>query len=80
MSEKNCSYDPDWEQKYGDMIATPDEAVAEIRPGQRVFIGSGCAQPTDIFLSDIPRLFTSGQLPLDVALIQLTPPDERGIC
>ena len=35
---------------------------------------------TPIFLSDIPRLFASGQLPLDVALIQVTPPDGRGMC
>ncbi|MFH1676630.1 MAG: GNAT family N-acetyltransferase, partial [bacterium] len=33
-----------------------------------------------IFLSDIPRLFDSGQLPLDVALIHVTPPDGRGMC
>ena len=35
---------------------------------------------TPIFLSDIPRLFSSGQLPLDTALIQVSPPDERGMC
>jgi acyl-CoA hydrolase/RimJ/RimL family protein N-acetyltransferase len=123
------------------MVVTAEEAVAHIRPGQRVFIGTGCAQPqalvqalvarsssladvqivhlltlgaapyadrdlsqhftvnsffiaenvryiiqegvgeyTPIFLSDIPRLFTSGQLPLDAALIQVTPPDARGFC
>jgi len=35
---------------------------------------------TPIFLSDIPRLFRSGQLPVDVALVQVTEPDERGMC
>jgi len=35
---------------------------------------------TPVFLSDIPRLFDTGQLPLDVALIQVTPPDEHGMC
>jgi len=121
------------------MIATPGQAVSHLRPGQRVFIGTGCGEPkelvkaltdraskladmeiiqlltlgeapyahkeladcflvnsffvaenvrgliqeglgkyTPIFLSDIPRLFSSGQLPLDAALIQVTPPDERG--
>jgi acyl-CoA hydrolase/GNAT superfamily N-acetyltransferase len=135
------SWDPYWQTTYREMIATPEEAVARIRPGQRVFVGTGCAQPqrlvnalaarnrdladteivhlltsgeapyatrelsrcfrvnsffisenvrgiiqeglgdyTPIFLSDIPRLFTSGQLPLDAALIQVTPPDERGMC
>lgn len=33
-----------------------------------------------VFLSEIPRLFTSGTLPLDVALISVSPPDEHGYC
>ena len=135
------SYDPDWQSRYTKMIATPEEAVSSIRPGQRVFIGTGCAQPqelvralvgrsgeladteivhlltigeapyaereltqcftinsffisenvrhiiqeglgdyTPISLYDIPRLFQSGKLPLDVALIQVTPPDQQGMC
>ncbi len=134
-------YDPDWQEKYRSMIATAEKAVEEILPGQRVFIGTGCATPqslvraltarsneladteivhlltfgeapyahrelaehfrvnsffiaenvrniiqeglgdyTPIFLSDIPRLFKSGQLPLDAALIQVTPPDRMGLC
>ena len=43
-------------------------------------IQEGLGDYTPIFLSDIPRLFHSGQLPLDVALIQVTPPDEHGMC
>ncbi len=134
-------FDPDWRTKYASMIATPEEAVRKLRPGQRVFIGTGAAEPmtlvraltrrgaeltdtelvhlltfgeapyaneemrqyfrvnslfiaknvreviqaglgdyTPIHLSDIPRLFKSGQLPLDAALIQVTPPDENGMC
>jgi len=141
MSEKRVSFDPEWEEKYSDMIVSAEEAVSHVRPGQTVFIGTGCAQPqelvraltarsgqlpdtkivhlltigdapyahkelaqyfrvnsffisenvrdiiqeglgdyTPIFLSDIPRLFSSGQLPLDVALIHVTPPDNRGMC
>jgi acyl-CoA hydrolase/GNAT superfamily N-acetyltransferase len=141
MSDRRIGYDLDWQEKYREMVATPERAVAEISAGQRVFIGTGCAQPellvkalvarandlpdteivhlltlgdapyadkrlapyfrvnsffishnvrtaiqeglgdyTPIFLSDIPRLFASGQLPLDAALIQVTPPDERGMC
>ncbi len=133
------SYDPDWRQRYRDMLASPREALGRVRPGQRVFVGTGCATPTGlvealaarareladveivhlltkgdapyadraltdsfivksffigsnirgfmqeglgdytpIMLSDIPRLFESGRLPLDVVLIQVTPPDERG--
>lgn len=135
------SFDPNWQAKYKDVLTTPEEAVARIKAGQRVFVGTGCAQPqelvhamaarsreladteivhlltlgdapyatkelaecfrvnsffiaenvrgiiqegmgdyTPIFLSDIPRLFSSGQLPLDVALIQVSPPDEHGMC
>lgn len=130
-----------WTERFSDMIATADEAVERVRPGQRVFVGTGCAQPvelvralarrsaglsdceivhlltmgdapyaerelsqffrvnsfyvaenvreiiqeglgdyTPVFLSDIPKLIQSGQMPLDVALIQVTPPDERGMC
>lgn len=134
-------FDPAWKEKYSEMIASASEAVASLRPGQRVFIGTGCAEPlelvraltkrgpelpdteivhlltfgeapyahreltrffrinsffiaenvreiiqeglgdyTPVFLSDIPRLFSSGQLPLDAALIQVTPPDQNGMC
>jgi acyl-CoA hydrolase/RimJ/RimL family protein N-acetyltransferase len=139
MSEQ--TWDPDWQKKHAEMITTSADAVRRVRPGQRVFIGTGCAQPqelvraltsrageiedteivhlltlgdapyavkelarnfrvnsffisrnvrdiiqegmgdyTPIFLSDIPRLFSSGRLPLDVALIQVTPPDRNGMC
>ena len=141
MNADKKTFIPNWQEEYADMVATPAEAVRHIRPGQRVFVGTGCAQPqevvraltarakelvdteivhlltlgdapyaakeltqsfrvnsffissnvrgiiqeglgdyTPIFLSDIPRLFTSGQLPLDAALIQVSPPDERGMC
>jgi len=134
-------FDADWQTRYASVTATAAEAVSRIRPGQRVFIGTGCAQPqelvralaaqssqlpdteivhlltigdapyahrelahafsvnsffisenvrdiiqeglgsyTPIFLSDIPRLFESGQLPLDAALIQVSPPDDHGMC
>jgi acyl-CoA hydrolase/GNAT superfamily N-acetyltransferase len=134
-------FDADWQQKYAEMVTTAEGAVSHLKPGQRVFIGTGCAEPlelvkaltqrskqlpdteivhlltfgeapyahkemtkffrinsffiaenvrdiiqeglgdyTPIFLSDIPRLFQSGQLPLDAALIQVTPPDHRGMC
>ena len=35
---------------------------------------------TPIFLSEIPALFRSGRMPLDVALIQVTSPDNYGFC
>lgn len=33
-----------------------------------------------IFLSEIPRLFRKNVLPIDVALIQVSPPDDHGYC
>lgn len=132
-------YDVNWKETYKDMIMTPKKALAQVRSGQRVFLGTGCGEPTvlvqamvemagalcdveivelltkgdapyadrkyadcfkvnsffighnvrglfeegrgdytPILMSDIPRLFDSGQLPLDAALIQVTPPDARG--
>lgn len=35
---------------------------------------------TPCFFSEIPRLFKNKILPIDVALIQITPPDEQGFC
>ncbi len=132
-------------QSYQSMVASATEAISRIRPGQRVFLGTGCGQPqtlvralldhadecedveivllvalsepacrhrelaqrfrlkpffiadavdgtpnvqtdghlgdyTPIFFSDIPELFRSGRLPIDVALIQVTEPDEHGLC
>lgn len=121
------------------MIMTPKRALSHLKSGHRVFLGTGCGEPTvlveamtkiagnladveivelltkgnapyadkkftssfkinsffighnvrdviqegrgdytPILMFDIPRLFNSGQLPLDVALIQVTPPDARG--
>src|SRR5690606_29892642 len=33
-----------------------------------------------VFLSEIPRLFTNGALPLDVAIVHVSPPDKHGYC
>jgi 4-hydroxybutyrate CoA-transferase len=38
----------------------------------------GRADYTPIFLSEIEELFTSGAMPLDVVLMQVSPPDEHG--
>jgi acyl-CoA hydrolase/ribosomal protein S18 acetylase RimI-like enzyme len=131
----------DWQQKYHSRLSTPERAVKKVKSGQRVFIGSGAAEPqllvkaladrgaeladtqithiltlgvapyadpklkdgfrhnalfigpnvreavaegradfTPVFLSEVPRLFRRGKLPIDVALIQVSPPDEHGYC
>ncbi len=51
-----------------------------VGPGVRSAVSEGLADYTPIFLSEIPELFRSGRMPLDVALIQVTPPDRYGFC
>jgi len=131
----------DWEERYKEKVRTPEQTVATIRRGDKVFIGSGAAEPqtlvkalietagrladtrimhimtlgvapyteekftdqfrhnaffigantrqavaqgradyTPVFLSEIPALFRSGQIPIDVAIIQVSPPDKFGFC
>lgn len=69
-----------------DPYITPD--IAEhirvnslfIGPGARKGVNQGLADFTPIFLSEIPSLFRSGHLLLDVAVIQVSPPDKHGFC
>jgi len=131
----------DWKKKYKAKINTAAAAMELIKPGNTVFIGTGCGQPqhlvnalveysghiydahivhlltmgsapyadekfrerfkmntffigenvrdalrkgigdyTPIFLSEIPSEFESGRIPIDVALISVTPPDVNGLC
>jgi acyl-CoA hydrolase/GNAT superfamily N-acetyltransferase len=51
-----------------------------IGAGVREAVWQGRADYTPIFLSEIPKLFRSGRLPIDVALVQLSLPDEHGYC
>ena len=130
-----------WKEIYKNELVTAEASVKKVKSGQRVFIGSGAAEPqllvkalaargpdladtqivhiltlgvapyadpklkdgfrhnalfigpnvrdavaegradfTPIFLSEVPRLFRHGKLPIDVALIQVSPPDEHGYC
>jgi acetyl-CoA hydrolase len=43
-------------------------------------IAEGRADYVPVFLSEIPRLFTTRRVPVDVALIHVSPPDEHGFC
>lgn len=131
--------DIDWQDKYADFITTPRKALSHVRPGHRVFVGTGCGEPvalvkalvakagelsnveiihlltkgsapyadpkyadcfainsfyigenvrdmiqqgngsyTPVLMSDIPKLFDSGQIPLDVVLIQVSLPNHLG--
>ncbi len=55
---------------------------------EALFVGSnvrdavheGRADYIPAFLSDIPDMFRDGQLPIDVALLNLSPPDAHGYC
>ena len=51
-----------------------------VGPNMRQAVEAGRAHFVPVFLSDIPSLFTNGRVPLDVALISLSPPDEHGLC
>ncbi len=51
-----------------------------ISPNVRDAVNDGRADFTPVFLSEIPGLFKSGRLPIDVALIQVSPPDKNGYC
>lgn len=46
----------------------------------RAAVNQGRADYVPVFLSEVPKLFTDGSLPLDVAFIQVSPPDEHGFC
>jgi acyl-CoA hydrolase/GNAT superfamily N-acetyltransferase len=133
------SSDPSWRERYRDKLATAEQAVALIRPGRRILIGSGAAEPLalvealvasgehlsdneivhlltlgpapyvrpefaarfrhtaffigsnvreavqdgradflPVFLSEIPSLIRSRRVRVDVALIQVSPPDAHG--
>ncbi|MDR7458020.1 MAG: 4-hydroxybutyrate CoA-transferase, partial [Armatimonadota bacterium] len=46
----------------------------------RQAVNEGRADFTPCFLSEIPGLFQRGLLPIDVALVHVSPPDEHGFC
>ncbi len=128
-----------WKEDYERRKTTAEEAVARVRAGNRVYVGTAAGEPrhlvraltarapsladveliqfhtlgdadytapryrdhlranalfvsdtmrdavaecradyTPVFLSSTPRLFRSGKIPLDVALVMVSPPDEYG--
>ncbi len=46
----------------------------------RQAVNEGRADYTPIFLSEVEALFESGEMPIDVAFIQVSPPDPHGYC
>lgn len=51
-----------------------------IGPNLRAAVAEGRADYVPVFLSEVPALFRQGILPLDVALVQVSPPDRHGFC
>lgn len=46
----------------------------------RSAVNEGRGDYVPVFLSEIPDLFKNGVLPLDVAMVQVSPPDRHGFC
>jgi acyl-CoA hydrolase len=46
----------------------------------RSWVNSDFGGYVPVFLSEIPRLFDKGYLPIDVALLNVSPPDQHGYC
>jgi acyl-CoA hydrolase len=130
-----------WKEVYKSKLGIAVAAMKLIKPGNSIFIGTGCGQPqhlvealvqhsshiydahiihlltmgaapyadekfrekfkmnsffiadnvrdalergigdyTPIFLSEIPLEFETGRIPIDVALVSVTPPDANGLC
>lgn len=46
----------------------------------REAVNDGRGDYVPVFLSEIPKLFTRNVLPIDVALIHVSPPDKHGYC
>ena len=51
-----------------------------IGPNARAAVNEGRADYVPVFLSDVPRLFRSGAMPLDAVFVNATPPDAHGFC
>jgi 4-hydroxybutyrate CoA-transferase len=51
-----------------------------IGANMRQAVAEGRADFVPVFLSEVPALFRQGVLPLDVALVQVSPPDRHGFC
>ena len=51
-----------------------------VGPNARAAVNEGRAEYIPAFLSDVPRLFDAGLLPLDAVFVNATPPDAHGFC
>jgi acyl-CoA hydrolase len=51
-----------------------------VSPNVREWVASPAGEYIPVFLSEIPKMFETGVLPLDVAIVQVSPPDTHGFC
>lgn len=72
---------------YGDIYVDKPEYVKSFNVNSlfvsasiRESVNDGRADYVPVFLSEIPNLFNQGILPIDVALVQVSPPDKHGYC
>ncbi|RYZ55731.1 MAG: acetyl-CoA hydrolase/transferase family protein, partial [Chitinophagaceae bacterium] len=72
---------------YGDIYVDKPEYVKSFQINSlfvsaaiRDDVREGRADYVPVFLSEIPHLFARGILPIDVALVQVSPPDQHGYC
>lgn len=72
---------------YGDVMVDRPEFVENfninslfVSASVRQAVNEGRADYIPVFLSEIPELFKQNILPIDVALVQVSPPDNHGYC
>jgi 4-hydroxybutyrate CoA-transferase len=63
-----------------DMVGHFRHRALFVGPNARAAVNEGRADYVPTFLSDVPRLFQSGAVPLDAVLVNVTPPDRHGFC
>ncbi len=51
-----------------------------VSESNRKVVNTNAGDYVPVFLSEIPLLFTRNILPLDVAIVQVSPPDKHGYC
>lgn len=65
------------EPEYSDTFSTNAVFVGA---NTRKAVNEGSADYLPIFLSEVPELFRKNILPVDIALVQVSPPDRHGYC
>ncbi|HEX5398032.1 MAG TPA: 4-hydroxybutyrate CoA-transferase, partial [Verrucomicrobiae bacterium] len=57
MQNKSISYDPNWQETFKSQILSAADAVKKIRPGQRIFVGTGVGEPLELVTALSKRAF-----------------------